>query len=175
MGSLINHFLGREGRTWRRFGLLAIMVLGLILAAVVIWFNVFFYPGYGLGGLAQEQYQAALLRVGEGFAASESLTLASLCRSNFRVLSPESAYAWGTLSLLTPEGEPVYLWVALHWSRHRWWRENCYRLADPRDRLFFAESLLSLGNSKKIAYALENLTREELRRLREVEWSKKLF
>ncbi len=55
--------------------------LALGMVATLIWFNALFYPGYGLGGLGQEQYQAALLRAVEVAAvlkaAKDSATAAS--------------------------------------------------------------------------------------------------
>ena len=144
---------------------------GLGLAALVVWFNVFFYPGYGLDGLGRGQYQAALLRGAAGFAASESLRVGKIIRCRFKELTPcGKAFAWGTVLLFTPKGEEVYLWESLKWSpsRQRWQREKCLWLADPRDRLFFAKSLLGLGIFKKPYYGLANLSREFLRRLREV-------
>ena len=144
--------------------------LALGMVATLIWFNALFYPGYGLGGLGQEQYQAALLRAAAGYAASESLTPGRLLRSQYRPLGRGQAETWGTLMLLTPKREEVYLWVYLKWSPfwQRWQRGNCLLLADPRDRIFFAEDISALGNLNKTAYTLENYWREWRRRLREV-------
>jgi hypothetical protein len=141
-----------------------------------VWFNAVFYPGYGLAGLGKDQYRQALLRVGGSYAASESLTLGPILQCNFKPLGPgDRAYAWGTLGLLTAKGETIPLWVALKWSGHHWQRRNCFLLADPRDRWLFVESRLGLSNFKKISYTLENIQREEWRRLREVwGWRKTL-
>jgi hypothetical protein len=145
--------------------------LGLTCAC--IWFNVFFYPSYGLAGFQREQYQEALRSAAAGLADSESLTLVSLLGANSLTESYGSAkrtLAWGTVMLLTSRGEEVFGWVALKWSPvwNRWERRECDWLANPADRLLFAESLLGLGNLNRTRYAIENLYREELRRLREI-------
>ena len=141
--------------------------LGLIIA--IILFNTIFYPGFGLGGLKKEQYQEALLTAARSYAASEGLTLGSGLWSEFQSHKKETL-AWGTLILLTPTGKEVNLWVSLAWSPfwHRWLRYKCELLADPRDRILFAESLLTLGNFRKVYFTVMNLSREELRRWREV-------
>lgn len=163
MTSLASSLTGKRTLIW------FLLVPPAVLVGTIVWFNSYFYPGYGLGGIGRDQYQSALLKVGEGFAASESLTLSSLLKSQHRS-SGKRAHAWGVLRLSTPKGGEVHLWVSISWSpsRNRWQREDCTWLGDPRDRLFFAESLLELGNWKRIYYSLEHYGREELRRLREV-------
>jgi hypothetical protein len=147
------------------------LCLGLIAACV--WFNVFLYPTYGLTGFGREQYQEALRRTAAGFAESESLTLVSILEARSLTESSDSgkrALAWGTVMFLTSRGGEVFGWVALKWSPlwNRWERRECDWLADPADRLLFAENLLGLGNFNRTRYALANLYREELRRLREL-------
>ncbi len=153
----------------RRLAWFSLLVIVLLTAGAYTWFNDSFYPGYGLAGIGHDRPQAALIKVAEGFAASESLTVESVLKSQFR---PEEAptQGWGVLRLLTPQGGEIHLWVAISWSpsRQRWQRQECTWLADPRDRLFFADSLLALGTWKRVYYSLANYGREELRRLREV-------
>lgn len=148
-----------------------LLALPLALLAAFLWFSAGFYPGYGLSGIGRDRYQAALVKVGARFAASESLTFGSLRRSNFQEISPGgAAYAWGTAALYTPTQEKVQIWIALQWSpsRQRWQRLKCLWLADPRHRPFFVENPLTLGNLEKISFFLENAVREERRKLKEV-------
>jgi len=147
------------------------LCLGLTGAGIL--FNVLFYPIHGLAGFGREQHEEALHRAAAGFADSESLTLVSLLGTGFLAESTGSgkrALAWGTVMLLTSRGEEVFGWVALKWSPfwNRWERRECAWLADPADRLLFAESLLGLGNFNRTRHAIANLYREEMRRLREI-------
>jgi hypothetical protein len=158
----------RHFRKWLLGALLCMIVTGV---AVGIGFNVGYYPFCRLQGVEREQYQVALTRAARGFAVSESLQVENCLRSEFRELAgKKSAYAWGVFALANHAHEKVYLWVALEWSPfwNSWFRTRCQWLADPRDRIFFAESQLKLGNLKKMFFLSESVCREELRRLREV-------
>ena len=141
-----------------------------VLSAYAL-FTFLIYPFYGLRGFDREQYEAAIMKAAKDFAPSESLAVSSLIRSRFEALGEnEDAYAWGSVSLLSPRGDRVYLWVSLKWygSWHRWRRDSIFIMADPRDRLFYAESVLALGSFKKTIYAIQNYRRETLRQVREV-------
>lgn len=74
----------------------------LLLAALVIWFNPYYYPGHGINCLAQTKYREALLRVGAGFAASESLKLTSLLYSKFRQPKKIKPAPWEPLCFKPP-------------------------------------------------------------------------
>ena len=148
---------------------------GAILCLFAAWalFTFVFYPVHGLTGLGRRQHEAAIMRAAKEFASSESMVATSLERSRFEAVGENSnAYAWGTVTLLTPGGDHVHLWVSLRWSAfwQRWHRNEILILADPRDRLFFAQSLLSLGSIKKTLYIIQNVRRETLRQIREVSY-----
>jgi hypothetical protein len=178
-GLLMNHMRGMspgrnrgESTRFKRIITWAVLGVGIGLVIVPVWFNAFFYPGSGLSGFERHQYEEALLKVGAGFAASESLSLVKLLGSQFRSLGPEKdAFAWGTMLLLSQKQDQVYLWVSLKWAphRHQWLRTGTFWLADPRDRILFAERQLT--NFEKTRFTLENMWREQKRRIREV-WSK---
>jgi hypothetical protein len=150
---------------------LAIFSVGLSLGLVmaIVLFNRALYPVFGLESFKKEQYRQALVAVGRSYAASEGLTFQSVGHLTMNPHGTDTL-AWGTLVLRTPAAEEVDLWASLKWSPfwHRWLRYNCRLLADPRDRILFAESLLALGNFGTVYSTLENLSREELRRWREV-------
>jgi hypothetical protein len=152
----------------KRLAILSVC-LGLGLVMAIVLFNIVLYPAFGLEDFKKEQYRQALVAVGQSYAASEGLTFRSVSLLTMKTHG-KNALAWGTLALRTPAGEEVDLWASLQWYPfwHRWLRFKCYLLADPRDRILFAESLLTLGNFRKVYFTLENLSREELRRWREV-------
>jgi hypothetical protein len=145
-------------------------VLGAVLLAGAATWAVFVSSSKDLRKLSQEQYQEALQRVGARFAAFESLNFKALIRSQWRSQGPQGALAWGTLALQTPGGEEAYLWVSLQWSAilNSWKVKQCFLLADPRDRHFFAESLLAVGTWQKISSALSLLKRKFTRRWNEI-------
>jgi hypothetical protein len=161
----------REGTgLGRRITRLALGV-ALGLGALCYWFNNFFYPSHGLRKIPREQYQKALLAAGASFAASESLEMKQLISSRFRESGPrDRAYVWGTFRLRNSQGAEVFLWTSLNWSVYlnRWERESCVLLADPRNPLPLAPSILSMGNLAKISLTMQYEWREEQRRLRSV-------
>lgn len=148
------------------------ITLGLIFAVVAagLWFNAIFYPGFGLKELSRQDYRQALLLAGRGFADSESLSLVQSLSCNFREAAYGKAYAWGTFLLQNSKREKFLLWVSVKWVPfwERWQRLDCSLLADPRDKLLFAESLLFLSPAAKLSYGLANVGREVSRRFREV-------
>lgn len=145
------------------------VILFLVCASALFIFVI--YPFHGLKGLGRAQYEAAIMKAAKDFAASESLVPSSLVRSRFEALDEDGdACAWGSVSLHTPEGDQVHLWVSLEWFAlwHGWSRDSIFIMADPRDRIFFAERLTTLGSFKKTHYAIQNARREALRRIRDV-------
>ena len=163
--------IARPTRHFHKWRLGVLLCLIITVVMVGIGFNVGYYPFYRLQGVEREQYREALTRAAKGFAVSESLQFEKCLRSEFRELEGKgSAYAWGVFALATHTHEKINLWVALEWSPfwNSWFRTRCQWLADPRDRIFFAESQLKLGNFKKMFSLGESVYREELRRLREV-------
>jgi hypothetical protein len=135
----------------------------------LLWFNLFRYPGSGLAGIDRNDHGIALTRVGKAYADSDALRFDRLLESDYSATASGEVFAWGTASLQTPEGQPVHVWVSVYWTETLGWnRLECYLLADPRDRILFAESLLGIGGLNKVRYALQQLWREELRRFREV-------
>ncbi|MGA3114626.1 MAG: hypothetical protein ABSF90_09375 [Syntrophobacteraceae bacterium] len=143
----------------------------LCLLSASALFTFFVYPFHGLKGFGREQYEAAIMKAAKDFAPSESLAVSSIVKSRFEAMGEnEDAYAWGSVSLRAPCGDQVYLWVSLKWygSWHRWRRDSIFIMADPRNRLFYAESVLALGSFKKTIYAIQNAKCETLRNIREI-------
>jgi hypothetical protein len=148
---------------------LAAAGLILAIAGFMVWFNLIFYPQYELSSFKGPQYQDVLLKVGEGVAASESLTVVRLLDSQFFSPSPGGdAYAWGTVELHNVQHEKVYVWIGIRWSalQKSWLRRNIDWMADPRDRVFLADG--PIENLKLFCLSIDNLWREFERRLKEV-------
>jgi hypothetical protein len=165
--------LSRRLRLSWRFMAYVSLGLAMVVLALVASFNRLIYPPMALWGVGRHQFQEALRRVAAGYAASESLTRQELLWSRVRELDPQGpAYAWGTFQFLSPRGEEVFFWASVAWSPalNCWKRQHCQHLADPQDKVLFAESILSLGNLEKILYSVENWGREMRRRIREVEF-----
>lgn len=155
----------RRGGRW-------LFVCALLIGAGVVWllwFNLLRYPGSGLAGIDPNDHRTALTRAGTIYAHSEALRFDELLDSDHYSTAKGDVFAWGTAALKTPDGQAVHASVSLvRTASSGWNRFECSLLADPRDRILFAESLLKIGGLNKVRYALQRLWREELRRFREV-------
>lgn len=149
----------------------AVAVVLLAVWAALATFNLAVYPGHGLGSFGIEDYQAAMIKVASELAAAESLTVAGLGRAQFHDPGPlGKAYAWGTVELRTPSNRKASAWVVLRWSPRQaaWRRQEVELLADPRQKLLFAESLLAVGNLDRLCWTLQD-------RIRQMRWRLQAF
>jgi hypothetical protein len=160
----------KRGRVWpwALAGLLAV-ALGLFL-----YFNLWLYPGFGLGRFSRADHEAALSKAALGYAKSRGMAMEGFDLLKFREVEGGDAFVWGAAAMRPAPaeareyGERVLVWVYLSWDgfRRSWVRVDAQVLAGPDNEMFF--SLGHPGQMERARLAWDKIVVEEKRRFREV-------